>query len=153
MTVELSGLFPTSDHRLRIATNMRIYWDRVRVLVGGGETDVILRRLEPLFARLEFGGFPAERSADGDPPFGYDPLTVSARSPWTTHVGRYTAFGDVREQLLEIDDALKRMDFGTYGSCANCNTEIAKARLRALPWAKYCIDCQELVERGIELEN
>ncbi len=58
-----------------------------------------------------------------------------------------------RQILIEIDDALQRMDSGTYGSCANCRIEITKARLRALPWAKYCIDCQEQVERGVELEN
>jgi len=58
-----------------------------------------------------------------------------------------------RQILLEIDNALQRMDSGTYGACAHCSTEIAKARLRALPWAKYCIDCQEQVERGVELEN
>lgn len=58
-----------------------------------------------------------------------------------------------RRILIEIDDALQRMDSGSYGSCAHCNIEIAKARLRALPWAKYCIDCQEQVERGVELEN
>ena len=58
-----------------------------------------------------------------------------------------------RQILIEIDDALQRMDSGTYGSCAHCSIEITKARLRALPWAKYCIDCQEQVERGVELEN
>jgi len=58
-----------------------------------------------------------------------------------------------RQILIEIDDALQRMDSGTYGSCAHCSTEITKARLRALPWAKYCIDCQEQVERGDVLEN
>ena len=58
-----------------------------------------------------------------------------------------------RQILIEIDDALQRMDSGTYGSCAHCSIEITKARLRALPWAKYCIDCQEQVERGVVLEN
>ena len=58
-----------------------------------------------------------------------------------------------RQILIEIDGALERMDSGTYGSCAHCSIEITKARLRALPWAKYCIDCQEQVERGVELEN
>ncbi len=58
-----------------------------------------------------------------------------------------------RQILIEIDGALQRMDSGTYGSCAHCSIEITKARLRALPWAKYCIDCQEQVERGVVLEN
>lgn len=58
-----------------------------------------------------------------------------------------------RQILIEIDNALQRMDMGTFGSCAHCSIEITKARLRALPWAKYCIDCQEQVERGVVLEN
>jgi DnaK suppressor protein len=58
-----------------------------------------------------------------------------------------------RQILLEIDGALQRLDGGNFGVCTNCSVEIAKARLRALPWAKYCVDCQEQVERGVELEN
>lgn len=58
-----------------------------------------------------------------------------------------------RQTLVEIERALERLDSGDYGSCANCSTEIAKARLRAVPWARYCIDCQELVEQGVALEN
>ena len=104
MAVELSGLFPTRDHRLRIATNMRIYWDRARVLIAGAKTPTRVQRLRPIDAELRFGGFPAEVSADGAVPFGYDAADVDPRSPWTVHVGRYSAFGDVRGQLLEIDD-------------------------------------------------
>ena len=64
------------------------------------------------------------------------------------------ALSDTERQMLkEIDGALERIDSGDYGSCANCSTEIAKARLRAVPWAKYCIDCQELAEQGVVLEN
>jgi DnaK suppressor protein len=55
--------------------------------------------------------------------------------------------------LLEIDDALQRLDNDKFGTCLNCSQSIPKARLRALPWARYCIDCQEQVEQGIVLEN
>lgn len=55
--------------------------------------------------------------------------------------------------LLEIDHALERLDSGEYGTCLNCSESIPTARLRALPWARYCIDCQEQVEQGIVLEN
>jgi len=45
-----------------------------------------------------------------------------------------------------IDDAVERLDDGTYGACAECGTAIAPARLRAIPFARLCRVCQELVE-------
>ena len=46
------------------------------------------------------------------------------------------------------------MDEGTYGRCANCGQNIAVPRLEALPWARFCVDCQELAEKGLlEVES
>ena len=58
-----------------------------------------------------------------------------------------------RKILLEIENALERLDEGLYGGCLNCKDDIPKARLRAVPWARYCVDCQEQVERGVILDN
>ncbi|HYN20001.1 MAG TPA: TraR/DksA family transcriptional regulator, partial [Thermoanaerobaculia bacterium] len=52
-----------------------------------------------------------------------------------------------RQRLLQIEDALRRLDEGTYGRCGNCGGQINPLRLDAVPWTRYCIDCQELVER------
>lgn len=57
-----------------------------------------------------------------------------------------------RQMLLEIEEALRRLDGGLYGTCLNCSDDIPKARLRAVPWARYCIDCQEQAEQGVVLE-
>jgi len=46
------------------------------------------------------------------------------------------------DQLLKIDDALTRLDEGTYGVCMNCGEEIPVERLKAVPFALYCVDCQ-----------
>jgi DnaK suppressor protein len=54
-----------------------------------------------------------------------------------------------RELLEQIDAALARMDAGRFGACLSCGAQIASLRLRAIPWARYCIDCQELEERGL----
>lgn len=43
--------------------------------------------------------------------------------------------------LKEIDDALARIDQGTYGICENCHREISRERLEAVPYARYCIRC------------
>ncbi|MFW6132008.1 MAG: TraR/DksA family transcriptional regulator [Candidatus Aminicenantaceae bacterium] len=53
-----------------------------------------------------------------------------------------------REQLLLIDEALKRLERGDYGICQTCGKNISKKRLNAVPWARYCITCQEKEERG-----
>lgn len=54
------------------------------------------------------------------------------------------------ETLQKIDDALRRLEVGSYGSCADCGSEISEARLRALPFASLCISCQEQAEEREE---
>lgn len=44
--------------------------------------------------------------------------------------------------LKEIDEALTRIDNGTFGVCVSCGNAIAEDRLEAIPWAARCIDCQ-----------
>ncbi len=61
----------------------------------------------------------------------------------------YTLTDGERGTLLHIDDALNRIDDGTYGSCVNCNVAMTEKRLNAVPWAPYCLDCQELSEKGM----
>lgn len=53
-----------------------------------------------------------------------------------------------REKLTYVDDALKRIDLGTYGICESCDEEIDKDRLLAMPFTKLCLSCQEDLERG-----
>jgi RNA polymerase-binding transcription factor DksA len=49
--------------------------------------------------------------------------------------------------LREIVDALERMQHGTYGPCEVCENLISKERLRAVPYARLCIECQRTAER------
>lgn len=53
-----------------------------------------------------------------------------------------------RSQLDQIEGALRKMDKGTFGICEQCRRPIAKARIKALPFARYCIDCQSTAERA-----
>ena len=52
-------------------------------------------------------------------------------------------------QLQLIDEALQRIEDEEYGTCQNCSKEIQPKRLAAIPWARYCLSCQELVEKGM----
>jgi DnaK suppressor protein len=61
---------------------------------------------------------------------------------------RKTAWMEQLEQRLsEIEEALERLNDGSYGKCENCGNDIAPARLGAKPYATLCIHCQEELER------
>lgn len=53
-----------------------------------------------------------------------------------------------QKTLAEVEAALHRMDRGTYGVCESCGEDIPEARLRALPWARYCLKCAERRRRN-----
>lgn len=50
--------------------------------------------------------------------------------------------------LREVHAALARIDDGSYGICESCEDAIKPRRLDAVPWARYCIQCQEDIDRG-----
>lgn len=52
-------------------------------------------------------------------------------------------------QLDLVNEAIERIDDDEYGVCQNCEEEINLKRLAAVPWARYCLDCQELREQGL----
>ena len=54
-----------------------------------------------------------------------------------------------RKVLLLIDEALSRLDAGTYGTCVNCASPVQEKRIEAVPWARHCLDCQELQDKGL----
>ena len=51
--------------------------------------------------------------------------------------------------LTQIGEALQRIADEEYGVCTNCGNEILPKWLEALPWVRYCINCQELAEKGL----
>jgi DnaK suppressor protein len=57
------------------------------------------------------------------------------------------------ETLSRVDDALGRLEQGTYGNCFDCGEEIAEKRLRALPFAVRCKDCEEAKENAEQRER
>jgi DnaK suppressor protein len=57
------------------------------------------------------------------------------------------------ETLAKIDEAMIRLEHGSYGTCAECGQEIAEARLQAVPFAVLCRDCQQREEDVRQEEN
>ena len=58
-----------------------------------------------------------------------------------------------RKLLREIDNALERIEQGTYGICEGTGKPIPKARLEAQPWARYCIEYARMLEQGLVTEQ
>jgi len=52
-----------------------------------------------------------------------------------------------KQKLKQIDDALDRIEESTYGLCEECGVKIPRARLKVVPFAKYCVECKEAIER------
>ena len=58
----------------------------------------------------------------------------------------FSQAGASRRALRAIVEALNRIEEGTFGECERCGGEITIARLKAIPWARYCVGCQEKLE-------
>lgn len=53
-----------------------------------------------------------------------------------------------RQLLQMVETALQRIREGSFGECVGCGNEINAKRLEAVPWTRYCIECQEKLEKG-----
>lgn len=74
----------------------------------------------------------------------HDPEGVTLSSEWS----RLTGLADAAaSELQQVDDALARMDAGTYGLCANCGRPIPPERLEVRPFAVHCVACAEKLGR------
>jgi len=76
-----------------------------------------------------------------------DPVDLAVRN-YSKNVMLAVSENESR-QLSMIDEALLRIEDKEYGECQNCGKEINQKRLAAIPWARYCLDCQELLEKGL----
>lgn len=76
-----------------------------------------------------------------------DPVDLAVRN-YSKNVMLAVSENESR-QLTLIDEALMRVEDDEYGLCQNCEQEINPKRLAAIPWARYCLNCQEQVEQGL----
>jgi DnaK suppressor protein len=82
------------------------------------------------------------------PDDGIQDLADKAASAYSKELNFSLSDGE-RETLVLVEEALRRIDDNTYGNCFNCGQTIGEKRLKAVPWTRYCIDCQELQEKGL----
>jgi hypothetical protein len=127
IVVDLTDKLPEGARKIRLMTNLEIYWDQVLI---DNNSDAEARATEvPLAsATLHFRGYPKqiEGSSPGDLEYDYD--TVSLTGPFQRQRGDYTRMGDVTELVMGIDDR-----FAIFGSGEEIAAEFDATKLPALP--------------------
>jgi tetratricopeptide (TPR) repeat protein len=128
MTADLSDKLPRGTQRVRITTNLQIYWDDI--LVNRATQDRVSRLTPVPLARAElrYHGFPLkiENQPPGNVSYAYE--KASATGPYTRPAGAYTRYGDVRPLLIGYDDWL-----AVFGSGDEVVLDFDSAQLPAMP--------------------
>jgi tetratricopeptide (TPR) repeat protein len=135
MTADLTGKLPPGTRRIRITTNLQIYWDNILISRTGqdrpdqsNDQRARLTRVPLVRADLSFHGFPLkiEDRPPGNVKYIYE--KASATGPYTRPAGAYTRYGDVRPLLESVDDK-----FVVFGSGDEVALDFDPAKLPALP--------------------
>jgi len=127
--VDLTGKLPAGARKIRITTNLHIYWDRVRVANGPEVASDVRQTEAPLaMAHLTFRGYPkqVEGATPGD--LTYDYQQISATGPFLWARGVYTRYGDVTSLLERIDNR-----YVIFGTGEEIDAEFGAASLPVLP--------------------
>jgi hypothetical protein len=105
VVVDLAGKFLSRDRRVRIRTNMQIYWDQVFFATGDLQGPVPQAVLQPVAANLHYRGFSRMYRKGGRyGPFWFDYSDVTREQRWLPLTGRFTRYGDVLQLLKRADD-------------------------------------------------
>jgi len=104
--VDLTHVFgPGAPHRVRLRTNLEIYWDQIQWAKGLPDTPLRTVRLAPAAADLHYRGYSVISRRDQGSPELPDYHHISGtKQRWRDLIGYYTRFGDVRELLAQVDD-------------------------------------------------
>jgi len=133
MTADLTGKIPIGTRRIRISTNLQIYWNSILIDRTSQDQQVRLTSVPLARANLRFHGFPLK--IEGNPPGNvtYVYENASPTGPYTRPAGAYTRYGDVRPLLTSLDDQLV-----VFGSGDEVALDFDPAELPALPngWAR-----------------
>ena len=127
--VDLTGKLPVGAEKIRITTNLQIYWDQVLVDNGPARENAVRTTELPLAAAtLGFRGYP--RQVDGETPgdLTYHYEQASSTGPFSRFRGSYTQYGDVTSLLTSIDN-----HFAVFGTGEDIDAEFDTAALPSLP--------------------
>jgi DnaK suppressor protein len=106
--------------------------------------DALRQKQNQLFDSFERG----KAAGSAQPDDGIQDLADKAASAYSKELNFSLSDGE-RNVLMLIDEAFARIKEGTFGVCTNCGNTIGEKRLTAVPWTAFCIDCQELQEKGL----
>ena len=87
-------------------------------------------------------------AGNASPDDGIQDLADKAASAYSKELN-FSLSDAERNLLMLIEEAFNRMREGSYAVCTNCAAVIGEKRLQAVPWTPFCIDCQELQEKGM----
>ena len=104
ITVDLTGRFLSEDRRVRIETDMQIYWDTAFFTVGAQAVPMEVTTLNPDSADLHYRGFSEMYRPNPHAPHLFDYQKVTKAAQWRDLAGFYTRYGDVAPLLQEVDD-------------------------------------------------
>ena len=106
--------------------------------------DRLLGRREGLVGQvMEAEQYSRERDSEAT----QDPADMAANA-YTKEL-LFSMSANDRRFLELIDEALVRIEAGEYGACVHCGEPVQDKRLEAVPWARHCLRCQDLQERGL----
>jgi DnaK suppressor protein len=106
--------------------------------------DALKKKQNELFESYERD----KAAGNAQPDDGIQDLADKAASAYSKELNFSLSDGE-RNLLMLIDEAFVRIKESTYGVCTNCQATIGEKRLQAVPWTPFCIDCQELQEKGL----
>jgi hypothetical protein len=112
--INLTGVFrPGAPHKLRLRTDLEIYWDQIQWARGLPNTPIRVARLSPSSADLHYRGYSTIRQANSSSPEipDYNHLAATTQI-WRDLSGYYTRYGDVRDLLAKTDDRYVIMNAG-----------------------------------------
>jgi tetratricopeptide (TPR) repeat protein len=128
MVTDLTGQLPPGTRRLRIATNLKIYWDTIRIDQTPDAKDIHTAEVPLAKASLEFLGYPREIRLTPASDTTYSFANRSMTGPYARAAGNYTRFGDVLDLLSAADDR-----FVVFGSGEGVKLDFDPRNLPALP--------------------